>query len=427
MADIQPFHGVLYNTQRVNPSDVLTQPYDKITPEMREKYLKRSPYNLVQIELGKEEPGDSSQKNKYTRAADLYRAWRTDGILRQSAQPALYYLEQVFAAPDGSGQKTRTGLIARVRLHRWDEGVILPHEHTLSKPKADRIALLRACGSQQGHIFMLYPKPGRPVLPRPAGPPTIEALDDYKVLNRIWEITDAVAIEAAQAILRDAKLYIADGHHRYETALAFRDEAKTPESQFVMATLVDMSDPGLVVLPTHRTVANLTNFNRQQFNDNLAKHFEISEQPTLPALLMAMKGAPHLIGMRDATRFAVLRPKNLPALQPLFAGKPPLWDTLDVAILHVAILEALLGIDEIRLREESNVTYWRDPAEAVAQVTGGQAQLAFFLTPTPVLDVKAIADARSRMPQKSTDFYPKLLSGMTIYEVTPNFLAGATL
>ena len=427
MADIQPFHGVLYNTQRVNPSDVLTQPYDKITPEMREKYLKRSPYNLVQIELGKEEPGDSEQKNKYTRARDLYRAWRTDGILRQSAQPALYYLEQEFAAPDGSGQKTRTGLIARVRLHRWDEDVILPHEHTLSKPKADRIALLRACGSQQGHIFMLYPKPVRPVLTRPAGTPTIEALDDYKVLNRIWEITDPTAIESAQAILRDAKLYIADGHHRYETALAFRDEAQTPESQFVMATLVDMSDPGLVVLPTHRTVANLTGFNRQQFLDNLAEHFEITTQPSLPALLTALKGAPHLIGMRDAAGFAVLRPKNLNALRPLFTGKPPLWDTLDVAILHVAILEALLGIDEVRLREESNVTYWREPAEAVAQVTGGQAQLAFFLTPTPVLDVQAIADTRSRMPQKSTDFYPKLLSGMTIYEVTPDFQTSAAL
>jgi uncharacterized protein (DUF1015 family) len=417
MADIQPFHGVLYNTQRVNPSDVLTQPYDKITPEMRERYLQRSPYNLIRIELGKEEPGDSDQRNKYTRASDLYQSWRKDGILRSAEQPALYYLEQEFAAPDGSGTKIRTGLIARVRLHRWDEGVILPHEHTLSKPKADRIALLRACGSQQGHIFMLYPKPARPVLARPTGKPTIEALDDYQVTNRIWEITDPVAIRNAQEILRDAKLYIADGHHRYETALAYRDETGTEASKFVMATLVDMSDPGLVVLPTHRTVANLTGFDRQQFTGKLAQQFEIKTQSSLPAMLTTMKAAPHLIGMHDGTGFTVLCPKNLAALQPLFTGKPPLWDTLDVAILHVAILEALLGIDEVRLREESNVSYWREPEQAVAQVTGGKAQLAFFLTPTPVLDVKAIADAKSRMPQKSTDFYPKLLSGMTIYEV----------
>ena len=417
MADIQPFHGVLYNTQRVNPSDVLTQPYDKITPEMRERYLQRSPYNLIRIELGKEEPGDSEQQNKYTRARDLYQSWRETGILRRAEQPALYYLEQEFAAPDGSSTKIRTGLITRVRLHRWDEGIILPHEHTLSKPKADRIALLRACGSQQGHIFMLYPKPARPVLARPTGKPTIEAIDDYQVTNRIWEITDPTAIRNAQEILRDAKLYIADGHHRYETALAYRDETGTEASKFVMATLVDMSDPGLVVLPTHRTVANLTGFDRQQFTGKLAKQFAITPQPSLPAMLAAMKTAPHLIGIHDGTGFSVLRPKNLAALQPLFTGKPPLWDTLDVAILHVAILEAHLGIDEVRLREESNVSYWREPDQAVAQVTGGKAQLAFFLTPTPVLDVKAIADAKSRMPQKSTDFYPKLLSGMTIYEV----------
>src|SRR5438552_894570 len=199
MAEIQPFHGVLYNTARVNPADVLTQPYDKITPEMRERYLKLSPYNLVQIELGKEQPGDNDANNKYTRARDLYQQWLKEGVLRRSDKPALYYLEQEFAAPDGSGTKIRTGLIARVRLHRWDEGVVLPHEHTLSKPKADRMALLQAVGSQQGHIFMLYPKPAKPVLPRPTGKPTLECVDDYKVTNRVWEITDPAAIAGAQA------------------------------------------------------------------------------------------------------------------------------------------------------------------------------------------------------------------------------------
>ena len=415
MADIQPFHGVLYNTQRVNPGDALTQPYDKITPEMRERYLQRSPYNLIRIELGKEEPGDSDQRNKYTRAHDLYRQWLQEDVLHRSSQPAFYALEQTFASPDGSGTKTRRGLIAAVRLHRWDEGVIMPHEHTLSKPKADRLSLLRAVGSQQGQIFMLHPQP----LPAPKklGAPLYELVDDYGVTNKVFAISDPATIQAIQSAIRPQKLYIADGHHRYETALAYRDETGTEASKFVMATLVDMSDPGLVVLPTHRTVANLTGFDRRQFAGKLAQQFEITTQLSLPVMLAAMKTAPHLIGMYDGDGFAVLRPKNLAALRPLFTGKPPLWDTLDVAILHVAILEALLGIDEVRLREESNVSYWREPDQAVAQVTGGAAQLAFFLTPTPVLDVKAIADARSRMPQKSTDFYPKLLSGMTIYEV----------
>jgi uncharacterized protein (DUF1015 family) len=318
-----------------------------------------------------------------------------------------------------------------VRLHRWDEGVVLPHEHTLSKPKADRIALLRACGSQQGQIFMLYPTPGgtggSPVsqgLDRRAACPTLECTDDYGVVNRLWEITDPATITVTQEALRDLKFYIADGHHRYETALAYRDECRATADKtdpnapydFVMATLVDMSDPGLVVLPTHRAVANLGAFEAKQFREQLAENFVVEPQPTLEKLLAAMKGK-HFIGMRDAHGFALLRPRNLDALRPLFTNKPPLWHTLDVAILHVGILEALLGIDEVRLREEANVTYWREPKKAAELVQAGQAQLAFFLNPTDVKDVKAIADARSRMPQKSTDFYPKLLSGIVINDV----------
>jgi len=329
MAEIQPFRGVLYNTQRVEPNDVLTQPYDKITPEMREKYLKLSPYNLVRIELGKEEAGDTEANNKYTRARDLYQAWLHDGILRQAAKPALYYLEQEFAAPDGSGKRTRKALIARVRLRRWDEGVVLPHEHTLSKPKADRLSLLRACGSQQGQIFMLYPRPKQNPLSHPEGEPTLTATDDYGVVNKLWEITDQSAIKAAQDALHDLKFYIADGHHRYETALAFRDECRTAvekhdpnaPSEFVMATLVDMSDPGLAVLPTHRTVTNLASFDRKQFRQQLARHFVIEPQPSLETLLGTMKTGKHLMGMRDADEFVLLRPKDLGALRSLFAKK----------------------------------------------------------------------------------------------------------
>ena len=407
MAEIQPFHGVLYNTQRVNPADVLTQPYDKINAEMRERYLAQSPYNLIRIELGKEEPGDSDSSNKYTRARDFYQACHKEGVLRRSAQPALYWLEQTFTPPGGSRQLIRKGLIARVRLSRWDEGQVLPHEHTLSKPKADRMSLLRTAGAQQGQIFMLHPRP----IPAPTlGAPLYSVVDDYNVTNTVWEITDPAQIDGIQAALRPQSFYIADGHHRYETALAYRDEAGTEAAKYVMATIVDMSDPGLVVLPTHRTVANLAGFDPQRFREKLTGTFDV--RPFTGGAL-----ATHEIGMADALGRVVLRPKNIAALKPLFTGKPPLWDTLDVAILHVAILEALLGIDEVKLREEANVTYWRETEKALAQVQSGAAQLAFFLTPTPVGDVKAVADARSRMPQKSTDFYPKLLSGMVMYEV----------
>jgi uncharacterized protein (DUF1015 family) len=406
MADILPFQGVLYDTTRVKAADVLTQPYDKISPEMRERYLKLSPYNLVQIELGKEQPGDNDSSNKYTRARDLYRQWRKEGVLYKSAKPAFYWLEQTFDGKpsprdaEGSGRQTRRGLIAAVKLHRWDEGVIMPHEHTLSKPKADRMSLLKTVGAQQGQIFMLHPDP----IPQPKlGAPLYELVDDYNVTNKVYEVLDTAAIQAAIA---PQKLYIADGHHRYETSLAYRDEAGTEASKYVMATLVHMDDPGLVVLPTHRTVSNLTGFDRKAFAGKLAQNFEVTPQAGVKA---------ETIGMFDGEKFYSLRPKS--DLKSLFAGKPPLWDTLDVAILHVAILEALLGIDEKRLREEANVAYWREPEKAIAEVKAGKTQLAFFLKPTPVRDVKAISDARSRMPQKSTDFYPKLLSGMVMYEV----------
>ncbi len=428
MPEIQPFRGVLYNTERVKPADVLTQPYDKITPEMREKYLKLSPFNLVQIELGKERADDTETSNKYTRARDLYQAWLREGVLKRASLPAFYYLEQTFTSPAGAGNTlTRKALIARVRLHRWDESQILPHENTLSKPKADRMSLLRAVGSQQGQIFMLYPKPKRslPDILGKLGEPTMQLVDDYQVMNKLWEITDPKTIQAIQQAVGEQKFYIADGHHRYETALAFRDECRTAvsktdpsaPSEFVMATLVDMTDPGLVVLPTHRTVANLSGYDQKKFRASLAKEFSVESQPSLENLLRAMNGGEHLIGMRDAEGFALLRPKSPDKLRPLFAKKPALWDRLDVAILHVVILEALLGIDEVKLREESNVTYWREPEKASEQVQRGAALLAFLLNPTLVEDVKAIADAHSRMPQKSTDFYPKLLSGIVMYEV----------
>ncbi len=433
MADIQPLHGVLYDTTRVNASEVLTQPYDKISPEMREQYLAASPYNLVRIELGGEQPGDSETSNKYTRAYDLYRQWLRTGVLRRSSQPAIYHLEQTFALPGGVNTLTRRALIARVRLCRWDEGVVLPHERTLSKPKADRLMLLRACGAQQGQIFMLYPAPDRTVAEIVSGvtgtvvKPVLEATDSYNVINRLWEITDPDTIATLRRSMSELTFYIADGHHRYETALAYRDEMRSAgsgvdpnaPSEFVMATLVDMADPGLVVLPTHRAVSNLAQFDRERFLKQLDAFCHVTPVGSLTELTRRLQSddARQVLGMADVAGHYLLTMRGDARWRELFQGQPPLWETLDVGILHVVILESLLGIDEKRLREESNVSYWREPTQACDLVGQGRAQLAFFLRPTRVSDVKAIADARSRMPQKSTDFFPKLLSGMVMYDV----------
>jgi uncharacterized protein (DUF1015 family) len=421
MAEIQPFRAVMYNAGQVHIGEVLTQPYDKITPQMQARYLKRSPHNLVRIELGEELPGDDETRNKYTRARDLYRAWLREGVLRRAEAPAVYALEQQFICPHDGSARIRRALIGRVRLHRWEEGRILPHEQTLSKPKADRLALLRACGTQQGQIFMLYPQRAPRVKP---GRLLFEVTDEYEVTNRLWEITDTAAIAAICSALAPQTLYIADGHHRYETALAFRDECRDaagrtdPDApwEFVMATLVDMNDPGLVILPTHRVVSNLAGLDLRLFEEKLAERFVIERHASFETMLEAVRAGPRVIGMADERLCSTLRLHDPAGLRPLFESKPPLWHRLDVALLHVAILEALLGIDETRLREETNVSYWREPAAALREVREGRAQLAFFLGPTRVSDVQAIAEARSRMPQKSTDFFPKLLSGLLMYE-----------
>ncbi len=413
MAELQPFNGVLYNPDRVDPSSVLTQPYDKISPELQATYLARSPYNLVQIELGETRPTDTDTENKYTRARDLYQAWQEQGILRRSTQPALYYLEQSFASPIAAGTRhTRCGLIARVRLSRWDEGKILPHEHTLSKPKADRMSLLKACGSQQGQIFMTYPAPQKrslaEIVKGRLGQPVLTAIDDYQVTNTLYELTDPALLAEIQAEIGAQTFYIADGHHRYETALAFRDEcrAANPDAgpnapwEFLMTTLVDMSDPGLVVLPTHRLVGNLPDFDSATFLNKLGETFEITPTDSLEDTLASLEQGPHVLGLYSAAGFARLRLRDAAGLAPLFADKPPLWNELDVAILHVAILEALLGIDEEKLRDQSHVSYWREAEQACQAVDRGEAPLLFLLKATPVTDVQKISDARSRMRRK---------------------------
>ena len=427
MARILPFPALRYNPARVRLADVVTQPYDKITAEMQERYYAASPYNLVRIILGKREPGDNCQ-NVYTRAAAAFSQWREEEVFLRDPQPMLYAYAQEFAVP-GSPEKSleRLGFIALGQLEPYDAGVVFRHEQTHSGPKTDRLNLLRATRAHFGQIFMLYNDPAGEIdnaLAKVARyPADVEVRDEYDVRHRLWPIPGLV--EFIRRRMENAQLIIADGHHRYETALAYRDECRAaaakpdPDApwEFVMATLVDMSDPGLVVLPTHRTIADLSSFQPQQFRQQLEKSFATEACPSLEKLLAAMKNGRHLIGMRDAIGFALLRPKDLDALRPLFANKPPLWHTLDVAILHLGILEAVLGIDEARLREEANVTYWREADQAAELVQAGQAQLAFFLNPTDVQDVKAVADARSRMPQKSTDFYPKLLSGIVINDL----------
>src|ERR1700733_10453169 len=294
MADIRPFRAIRYDLQRVPAAQVVTQPYDKITPAMQEGYYAASPYNLVRIVLGRREPEDEVNDNVYTRAAGYGRQWRTEGIFRQDAEPSIYAYSHAFTAPSGA-RFERRGFIALGRVEDYSAKVVFRHEQTLAKPKADRLDLLRATRAHYEQLFLLYEDSGEIdslLSPKPGTPPTIEVTDEYGVVHRVWQISDPAVIGAVQAEMRGHKLVIADGHHRYETALNFRNERRAasgssdPDApyEFVMMTFVNLNDPGLLVLPTHRVVHSLSGFSVDDFLNSSRAFFAVEEiDPELDA------------------------------------------------------------------------------------------------------------------------------------------------
>src|SRR3954467_14566175 len=287
MAKIFPFPALRYNLTKVKTEDVLTQPYDKITPAMQEKYYARSPYNLVRVILGKAEPGDGDKTNVYTRARQYLKQWRGDGALTPEAEPSFYFCAQEFAVPGSTAKRRRSGLIVAGQLHDYSDKVVFRHEQTLAKPKSDRLNLLRATAIHAGQIFMLYSDPEKKVerlLAKP-GTPVLDMVDDYGVRNQLWRISDSKTVAAIQQALADKKLIIADGHHRYETALAYRDERRAAAGKAdssasyerVLMTLVNTADEGLVILPTHRVVHGLKNLSVPDFLNKISPDFEMEQ------------------------------------------------------------------------------------------------------------------------------------------------------
>ena len=431
MADILPFRALRYDLQRVSASQVVTQPYDKITPAMQDRYYAASPYNLVRIILGRRESGDNTAHNVYTRAASFARQWRNDGILRQDSAPSIYTYSQTFTAPSGA-KFERRGFIALGRVEDYAAKVVYRHEQTLSKPKADRLDLLRATRAHYEQLFLLYEDSGEVaalLTPKPGTAPTIDVADEYGVAHRVWQISDAGAVASVQAKMRDRKLVIADGHHRYETALNFRNECRAeagtgshPQApyEFVMMTFVNMNDPGLLVLPTHRVVHSLGSFSVDEFQKSSSAFFEVEEvdaalDAARASALLHEKGRVGiaLLAVTNNRAFILHSPKAGGAK--FFAGLSSRQQALDVVQLHKCLLEGVLKLSEESIRNQQNLSYLRDASEALAQVRQGAANIAFLMNPCPVSQVRDVAFAGEVMPQKSTDFYPKLLSGLTAY------------
>ncbi len=435
MADIHPFHALRYNLQRVSASQVVTQPYDKITPAMQEKYCASSPYNLVRVILGRRELGDNTLENVYTRAASFSREWRAQGILQEDSSPSVYRYSQVFTDP--SGRKfERRGFIALGRVEDYSAKVVFRHEQTLAKPKADRLDLLRATRVHYEQLFLLYEDSGEVdslLAAEATATPTINVADEYGVAHRVWRISDAAVVASVREKMRDKKLVIADGHHRYETALNFRNECRAAAGgandeapyEFVMMTFVNMNDPGLLVLPTHRVVHSLVSFSVDGFLSSSREFFEVEEvnaaidAPQAVALLRERgRAGTALLAVTPNRAFVLHSPK--PAGSKFLAGLSARQQSLDVVQLHKCLLEGVLKLSEESILNQENLSYLRDAAEAMALVRGekavkGASNVAFLMNPCPVQKVRDVAFAGEVMPQKSTDFYPKLLSGLTAY------------
>jgi uncharacterized protein (DUF1015 family) len=432
MAQIFPFRALRYDGSKVPVSEVVTQPYDKISPAMQERYYKASPYNLVRIILGRAEPGNDPEQSVYTRAASSLRNWQDEGVLVQDAEPSIYLYTQTFTVPgDNSGkQHERRGFIAAGQLEEYERKIVFRHEQTLSKPKADRLNLLRATHAHFGQIFMLYSDPSGEVdsMLTTARPPHVEVTDEYAVTHRLWKISGPSMIARIQSAMADKKLIIADGHHRYETALNHRNEMRenygaSPNSAYerVMMTFINMDSPGLVVLPTHRVVFGIEGFDVAKLLPKLQKHFAVEE------LAVAENLETDLTKLRDAgevgtTLLAVTAKANYllraHAVQEsqFLAGQSAQQRALDVVQLHKLVLEEALGMSEEDIRDQKYLKYVREAREAVSEVGNG-ANVAFLMNPVRVSQVRDIAFSGEVLPQKSTDFFPKLLSGLTIYSL----------
>ena len=432
MAEIIPFKAFRYDPDQVKLEDVLTQPYDKITPEIQAKYYERSSHNLVRIILGKTGETDTDTFNAYTRAKEYFHDWRSGGILNQDTEPGIYAYSQTFTVPGGTRELAeRRGLIALGRIQDYSDGVVFRHEQTLSKPRADRLNLLRATQAHFGQIFMLYSDPQAEIetllKARTEEDPDTSVLDEYETLHRLWRIHDPALIQAAQQIMREKKLLIADGHHRYETALAYRNERREQSSnadpnasyEFVMMTLVPMESRGLVILPTHRIVHGLSTFDRERMLEAADQFFDIdridmrTESRSATTLLaQAGENATAFVAITRQGPYLLRAKKSV--VQDALKQIPELQRNLDVVQLHRIMLERILGISEEAIRDQENIRYERDAFEAISWVRQG-ANVAFLMNPAKIEQVRDIAFAGEVLPQKSTDFYPKLLSGLTIY------------
>ena len=426
--DFQPFKAWRYNTERVNVSTVLAPPYDVISPAKQQKLYDNSPFNCIRLILNKKDPADTDQSNAYTRARDTFQAWQGQGVLVQDREPCFYVYRQTFKDPVTHSTKNRFALLGRVRLEPFDKGIIVPHEKTLSGPKVDRMKLLRTVQTNFSPVFGLYMDKGfevRSIIQDPMNSnPVFEAEDDDKIVHTLWAVEDPDILAKLHKALQPKKVYIADGHHRYETALEYARQQREEQCSsdkvifpfdYMYMALVSFDDPGFIVLPTHRIVTKLGMTGGEAIR-RLAEYFKVEKVSLakLKDMTASYDQEGRVFGMvLDEGCFLLTMIDKEKANARMVQGKPSIWYDLNVNVLAHLIFAELLGLTEDRW--EGVLKFEHTVDGAVAPLEKGEAEAVFLLQPPKVEMLEKMGAVNERMPQKSTYFYPKLATGLVFY------------
>jgi uncharacterized protein (DUF1015 family) len=425
MADVQPLRALHYDPSIVGPlADVVSPPYDVIDATQRAALIARSPFNVIAIDLPKDEP------DRYAAAGELFESWRRERALTRDEEPAMWAHTQDYTGPDGAA-RTRRGFFCRVRIEDYGAGRVRPHERTHPGPKEDRLRLTRATKANISPIFSLYSDPveaaWNALSPFTAQPPWGEVRDGDGTTHRIWRVSDPAAIAAVQEATSDAELLIADGHHRYETMRTYAeeiDEARAAhprqgaaptndEHRYILMCLVALEDPGLTVFPTHRLVRGLDETSCKALREALERDFEIVEVP-VEQIAPPSGDGPLQLGYIDGRDGRALRLtlKDQAIADAALPGYSDAYRHLDTGVLETLLLKGALGLSDEDIAHFNGLFYARDSAEALAMVRSGEYDAAFLMRPTPVGQVRDVAGGGENMPPKSTYFYPKLLTGL---------------
>ncbi|MCF6150452.1 MAG: DUF1015 domain-containing protein [Candidatus Kuenenia sp.] len=432
MAIIKPFRGLRYNQDIIKDcSAVVTPPYDVISPSEQERYYQNHPNNIIRLDLGKEFLEDTEADNRYTRASEYLEDWMKAGILKQEDIPSIYMYDQEFSY--GDKHYIRRGFIALVKLEPFDKGTIYPHEQTLPGPKADRLKLMQSCKANLSSIFALFPDEDNAadnylhsITP---SKPEIDFVDDSGVTNKLWVIKEKQKIDTLVALMKEKALFIADGHHRYETSLVYKEQRHKENggqngelpSDYVMMVCVSMNNPGLQIFPFHRAVRLIKDFNPDRILHSLKEFFAVEHldnssgiDTIVQKLNSDAKTHSFVMYLGERDKYYLLRLNDERVLETIFTNNHPEWKHLDAGILHSIVINRILGIDSGEAGLKDYIKYVKNESEVVSLVQSGDFQLAFILRPTLIEQVREIALARKVMPPKSTYFYPKLITGVVI-------------